>query len=361
MSITKAVAALNADLSNLAKATTAQHVAEHQFNVDTVKERAALAAIDQQKKAITDQFTGPTQPTGARELALLNQLFTLGAKRQTTADSFAGTLAKDRKTISADAATAAKFRAQGKKDLLPAEYTLGLAETNKDRAALGLGPVKTVIRPPAPKPVTYTVKAGDTMSGIAKAHGMTLAALEAANPQVTNPDDISIGQKLNLKAGPVQPPTPQTAADKKRAAAMAFAVKQANDPNVGYSQDGDKRFGQSQGGGHRYYDCSGLVVSAYRSVGVNIPADDTRSMWATRNSWSTELPKNTSVMKPGDLVLINSSSPEEHHVLIYVGNGKCVAASTDNAAFANQVIEGESAQRYFDRYGAGCKVLRPNV
>ena len=36
----------------------------------------------------------------------------------------------------------------------------------------------------------YTVKSGDTLSGIAAAHGVALSALEQANPQIHNPDVI---------------------------------------------------------------------------------------------------------------------------------------------------------------------------
>jgi LysM repeat protein len=57
---------------------------------------------------------------------------------------------------------------------------------------------------PAPVPphvVTYAVQPGDTMSGIADAHGISLAALVAANPQVTNPDIIHPGEVLNITGG----------------------------------------------------------------------------------------------------------------------------------------------------------------
>jgi LysM repeat protein len=59
---------------------------------------------------------------------------------------------------------------------------------------------------PSPVPahiVTYAVQAGDTMSAIAVAHHLSLAALEAANPQVTNPDSISSGEILNIPGGTV--------------------------------------------------------------------------------------------------------------------------------------------------------------
>ena len=48
----------------------------------------------------------------------------------------------------------------------------------------------------------YTVKAGDTLSGIAKAHGTTVDALVTLN-NISNPNLINIGQKLQIPAGGV--------------------------------------------------------------------------------------------------------------------------------------------------------------
>ncbi len=48
---------------------------------------------------------------------------------------------------------------------------------------------------------SYTVRSGDTMSGIAARHGVSLGALERANPQVRNPNQISVGQRLNIPGG----------------------------------------------------------------------------------------------------------------------------------------------------------------
>ena len=42
------------------------------------------------------------------------------------------------------------------------------------------------------------VERGDTLSGIAARHGVSLGALLAANPQIANPDRIDIGQRINL-------------------------------------------------------------------------------------------------------------------------------------------------------------------
>ena len=45
------------------------------------------------------------------------------------------------------------------------------------------------------------MRSGDTMSGIAGRFGVSLYALEKANPQVTNPNVISVGQRLNIPGG----------------------------------------------------------------------------------------------------------------------------------------------------------------
>ena len=46
--------------------------------------------------------------------------------------------------------------------------------------------------------MNYKVKPGDSLSKIAKRNGMSLAQLLNANPQITNPDKIQVGQLVNL-------------------------------------------------------------------------------------------------------------------------------------------------------------------
>jgi LysM domain len=63
------------------------------------------------------------------------------------------------------------------------------------------GPIdSTNYVPPAPTPAakTYTVQDGDTFSSIADQLGITLAALEAVNPQIGDPDQIFPGQVVNV-------------------------------------------------------------------------------------------------------------------------------------------------------------------
>jgi len=48
---------------------------------------------------------------------------------------------------------------------------------------------------------THTVQTGDTLSGIAAQSGVSLAQVEAANPQIINPDVITVGDLVNVPGG----------------------------------------------------------------------------------------------------------------------------------------------------------------
>ena len=49
--------------------------------------------------------------------------------------------------------------------------------------------------------MTYTIKAGDTLSKIAARNGLTLAQLLQANPQISDPNRIKVGDVVNLPNG----------------------------------------------------------------------------------------------------------------------------------------------------------------
>jgi hypothetical protein len=49
--------------------------------------------------------------------------------------------------------------------------------------------------------VAYLIQPGDTLSGISASHGVKLAAVEAANPQIKNPDLIYVGQTVKIPEG----------------------------------------------------------------------------------------------------------------------------------------------------------------
>jgi LysM repeat protein len=58
----------------------------------------------------------------------------------------------------------------------------------------------TVPPEPSAEVTIYVVKKGDTLYGIAKEFGITAKALQAANPQVSDPRLMQIGEKLVIPA-----------------------------------------------------------------------------------------------------------------------------------------------------------------
>jgi LysM repeat protein len=105
-------------------------------------------------------------------------------------------------------------------NLPPVETNNFAAETNLPPVATNtspmvVAPVVTNLPPVTPVvPETtgteYTVVKGDTLGKIAKAHGVTLKVLEAANPNV-QPTKLKVGQKLILPAGGATAPSETSA------------------------------------------------------------------------------------------------------------------------------------------------------
>jgi len=238
---------------------------------------------------------------------------------------------------------------------------------------------------------TYRIHSGDTLWGIAsklKRDGVQGSVPEiirqiAQMNGISNPNLIITGRSLKLPGAggggqvgggqPVRPPndgynpsqpsgpaiTPvtvdqgSTRADQIRARAAEFAIAQANDPNIGYSQTKGRFGNATDSQGHRYFDCSGLVFTAYKNQGITLGGNWTGAMRQTWRQWADQVPKNLNQMKPGDLLLMDG------HVVMYTGNGKCVGAQTGNTAFRDQVRTGIDAQSYLNR--PDCIVLRPHV
>jgi cell wall-associated NlpC family hydrolase len=113
---------------------------------------------------------------------------------------------------------------------------------------------------------------------------------------------FSVGTPAHA-ADPVVAPTVDSKASverSQRAAAVDFARRQLGKPYV---------WGAT---GPRGFDCSGLMLAAYRSVGRKIP----RTTWAQLAGL-----RRPGKLRPGDLVFGSS-----HHVAMYIGRGKVIHA-----------------------------------
>jgi hypothetical protein len=136
----------------------------------------------------------------------------------------------------------------------------------------------------------YEIKPGDTLSGIAQQFGITLQALLDANQQVTNPNVIVVGQKINIPDTGPQPavvaaaghaatydgvhPAPETVSTNRSNSVQAPLTNLAGqrDPGI-YSQLIDQfavgfnpRY--KPGGGNTY--CNIFVWDVSRAMGEEI-------------------------------------------------------------------------------------------
>jgi LysM repeat protein len=68
-------------------------------------------------------------------------------------------------------------------------------------SALGAGTLMAGLAAGPALAGTHTVQSGDTLSGIAAEAGVSLQRVQAANPQITNPDVITVGQLVNVPDG----------------------------------------------------------------------------------------------------------------------------------------------------------------
>lgn len=59
-----------------------------------------------------------------------------------------------------------------------------------------LEPVASPTPTPTPEPVIYTVKSGDSLSRISQKFQVSIDVILSANPEVTNPNSLKVGQRL---------------------------------------------------------------------------------------------------------------------------------------------------------------------
>jgi LysM repeat protein len=56
--------------------------------------------------------------------------------------------------------------------------------------------VPTPVATPTPTPRAYRIQAGDRLRQIARDHGVTVEQILAANPEISDPNDIQVGQRI---------------------------------------------------------------------------------------------------------------------------------------------------------------------
>lgn len=162
---------------------------------------------------------------------------------------------------------------------------------------------------------TYVVKAGDTLSGIAKKYNTTYSNIMKWNG--LNSTLIKVGQKLIV--------TPTTATTSKATSTIASS------PNSNVVSIAQKYIGVPYvfgGASPKGFDCSGFIYYTYKNAGKSI----TRTSAAGYYSMA----KKVSTPSVGDLVFFSNTYKKGiSHVGIYIGNGKMISASGNKVSIEN--------------------------
>lgn len=205
----------------------------------------------------------------------------------------------------------------------------------------------------------YTVRRGDTLSEIAANHGVSLAALEAANPQIRNFDLIYPDQKIHLPAGArtgssgandVAPVGPTSGPN---ANAAAIAAKYLGE-NASSLQRNTSDSLPMRNGIDPTVCCANFVSAVLIEAGQLPASQQTVSVQELKttlqgNGWQTVSPQDA---RPGDVVIIQGKGVS--HTEIVSGNGQMIGSNNRNPDGSQRVTYGNLSWAT----QTGCVILR---
>ncbi|MEV6681576.1 C40 family peptidase [Streptomyces erythrochromogenes] len=88
--------------------------------------------------------------------------------------------------------------------------------------------------------------------------------------------------------------------------------------------------------GNGAFDCSGLVVAAYKNAGINLG-----SKLRTSGAQAKYLTKVTGALQPGDILYwTNGTRDQAYHVAIYIGGGKYIGAQNSRIGVVERSVAG---------------------
>ena len=207
----------------------------------------------------------------------------------------------------------------------------------------GTAPAPQPSTPPAPAPGTgtaagsYTVRSGDTLSGIAARHGVSLSALTAANPQIRNPNLIHPGQKINIPGGgksspPVQGPGPSTPTPAGNATGARTA--QIAESFLGRNASELKRSGDLPMNPNvpNNVCCANFVSAVLEKNGQLSKSEHTDAVRVLdptlrKKGWTEVSMANA---KPGDVVIMQRGGVSHTEIVAKNENGKITLVGSNN-------------------------------
>ena len=178
---------------------------------------------------------------------------------------------------------------------------------------------------------TYTVKKGDTLASIAKKYGTTYKTIMSLNGLKST--SLNIGQKLKVKGKATTTSKTSTASSSSSVSGTKVATFAKKYVGTRYV------FGGASPSG---FDCSGFIYYVYKNLG--------KSVGRTTAAGYYSKAKKVSTPKVGDLVFFSNTYKKGiSHVGIYIGSGKMISASGSKVNIAT--VKSGYWKSHFTSYG----------
>ncbi|QBP42029.1 C40 family peptidase [Paenisporosarcina antarctica] len=183
-------------------------------------------------------------------------------------------------------------------------------------APVAVAPKPAPVASAKPGNSVYSIVSGDTLSGIAYRHRVTVDQIMSWNNLTSTA--LRIGQKLSIggsgEVAPVAAPTPVPATPVAGSSLYQKVINVAKPlQGIPYVWGGSSTSG---------FDCSGYIYYVYKQAGLDVSRTNTTGFDARSYDISNPV--------PGDLVFFsNTYRPGISHMGIYIGNNQFIHAGGD--------------------------------